>query len=160
VSTDLEVPDGAAVRVPPPIVPVIALGLGLLLDKWPAPVPLSISCAVQFGVGGGLVAAGLGLMAAAIGLFRSTGQDPKPWESTPEIISTGIYGFTRNPMYLAMGFLQGGIGLMLVNVWVISLVPVTWFAIYRIAIRHEESYLEQKFGSVYQDYKKSVRRWL
>lgn len=99
-------------------------------------------------------------MAAAIGLFRSTGQDPKPWESTPEIISTGIYGFTRNPMYLAMGFLQGGIGLMLVNVWVISLVPVTWFAIYRIAIRHEESYLEQKFGSVYQDYKKSVRRWL
>jgi protein-S-isoprenylcysteine O-methyltransferase Ste14 len=39
-------------------------------------------------------------------------------------------------------------------------VPAVWWVIYRIAIRHEEAYLEQKFGSAYSDYKASVRRWL
>ena len=103
---------------------------------------------------------GIGLMAGAFGLFRRTGQDPKPWESTPEIISTGIYRFTRNPMYVSMGLLQAGLGVAFANGWVVLLVPVVWGVIYAIAIRHEEAYLERKFGSRYTDYKKSVRRWL
>ena len=124
------------------------------------PIAWDLPDAVR-GIAGGLViVAGLALMATAFGLFRSTGQDPKPWEMTPEIISTGIYRFTRNPMYVSMGLLQAGVGLALASTWVIILVPVSWVVIYWIAIRHEEAYLEKKFGSVYLDYKASVRRWL
>lgn len=152
--------DGAAVRIPPPLVPLIALVLGALVHGLAWPLSLPVEGGLRWGVAGVLVALGLGLMAVAMGLFRSTDQDPKPWVSTPEIISTGIYRYTRNPMYLGMGLLQAGFGVLLANAWVVVLVPVTWWTIYQIAIRHEEAYLERKFGSTYTDYKDSVRRWL
>jgi protein-S-isoprenylcysteine O-methyltransferase Ste14 len=151
---------GAAVRFPPPFVPLIALAAGVVAHLWFWPLRLSIEGVWRYGAGGLLVAIGVALMAAAFGLFRRTGQDPAPWENTPEIISTGIYRWTRNPMYVSMGLLQAGFGVLLANAWVVLLVPVTWFVIYAIAIRHEEAYLEGKFGSVYLDYKRSVRRWL
>lgn len=160
MSANTQGPDGAAVRFPPPFVPLIALAIGVVLHLFVRPLALPIEGAARFGTGILLIGAGLGLMGAAIGLFRRTGQDPKPWVSTPEIITTGIYAFTRNPMYLGMGLLQGGIGLALANGWVLAFVPITWITIYLIAIRHEEAYLEAKFGSTYTDYKKSVRRWL
>jgi protein-S-isoprenylcysteine O-methyltransferase Ste14 len=155
----LESSDGAAVRFPPPLVPLIALALGELVHRLVWPLPLPVSGALRYGLAMLLIAAGFALMAAAFGRFRSTGQDPAPWESTPEIISTGIYRFTRNPMYVSVGLLQAGIGVALADGWVVLLVPAAWLVIYWIAIRHEEAYLEQKFGSVYTDYKASVRRW-
>ena len=159
-SDDARSHDGAAVRFPPPFVPLIALALGVVLQSFTTALVLPIEGWPRYAGGGLAIAAGLVLMGAAMGLFRSTGQDPKPWKSTPEIISTGIYGFTRNPMYLGMGLLQGGIGVALANGWVVAFVPITWLVIQRIAIRHEEAYLEAKFGSSYTDYKKSVRRWI
>jgi protein-S-isoprenylcysteine O-methyltransferase Ste14 len=152
--------DGAAVRFPPPFVPVILLGVGLVLHGFLWPLPLPIAGVWRWVLAGALLLAGLGLGLGAIGLFQRTGQDAKPWEPTPEIISTGVYRFTRNPMYLGMGLLQAGIGVALANAWVVLLVPLTWLVIQRIAIRHEEAYLERKFGAVYTDYCRSVRRWL
>lgn len=98
--------------------------------------------------------------AGAVGLFRRTGQDPKPWKTTPEIISTGVYRFTRNPMYLGMALLQVGIGVGFANGWILALLPPVLVIIYAVAIRPEETYLESKFGDGYTAYKKSVRRWL
>ena len=151
---------GAAVRIPPPIIPVVGLAAGFVLAWLLGPFPNPLLGAARFALGGILVIAGLGLMAAAIGLFRSTGQDPAPWEESPELIATGIYRYTRNPMYLAMGLLQGGLGILFAELWSLLLVPVTWFVIYLIAIRHEEAYLAEKFGTPYLDYKKRVRRWI
>ncbi len=62
-------------------------------------------------------------------------------------------------MYLAMGLLQGGTGLLLSNAWIVGLVPVTWLVIYVIAIRHEEAYLDEKFGTSDGAYRDSARRW-
>ncbi len=152
--------DGAAVRFPPPLVPLIALVLGVGLQRAIAPLPIVPTGGMRFAAAFVFSAAGLGLMAAAMRLFQATGQDPKPWETTPAIISTGIYRFTRNPMYLGMGLLQAGIGFALRNGWVVALVPISWLIIYWIAIRHEEAYLTHKFAVVYQDYKASVRRWI
>ena len=151
--------DAAPVRFPPPLVPVIALAVGAGLH-WLRPLPLPEAAAFRYGLGTVLVALGIGVLGAAFGLFRRTGQDPAPWESTPEVISTGIYRYTRNPMYVSMGLLQTGIGVLLANGWVVALVPVSLWAIWHIAIRHEEGYLERKFGTAYTDYKRSVRRWL
>ena len=93
------------------------------------------------------------------GVFAFT-QDPKPWEPTPEIISAGVYRFTRNPMYVGMALLQTGIGLALVSAWIIALAPVVLAVVYVTAVRHEEAYLEEKFGAAYLNYKSSVRRWI
>lgn len=152
--------DGAAVRLPPPVVPVIALGVGMLLGAFLWPLSLPLAGLVRWGLALLLLAAGLGLMAGAFRHFRRTGQDPKPWLSTPEIIAGGVYRFTRNPMYVSMALLQAGLGVALANAWVVLLVPVTCAVIQRTAIRHEEAYLERKFGATYADYRRSVRRWL
>jgi len=99
-------------------------------------------------------------MIGAVKLFKRTGQDPKPWQPTPEIISTGIYRYTRNPMYVALALIQIAIGLGLANGWIIVLVLPVLIIVDITAIRPEEAYLERKFGAAYTDYKKSVRRWL
>lgn len=152
--------DGAAVRIPPPLVYLGAVILGGLLHEWVRPLRLPLATGWRIGLALGAAALGVALVAAAIGLFRRTGQDPKPWESTPEILSTGIYRFTRNPMYLGMALLQTGIGIGWANGWIVALVPLVLVAIHHTAIRHEEAYLERKFGDTYRDYRRSVRRWL
>ncbi|NNL68216.1 MAG: isoprenylcysteine carboxylmethyltransferase family protein [Myxococcales bacterium] len=151
--------DGAAVRFPPPFVPLIALAVGMAVHAL-LPLGLPIAGALRWLLAGALVSAGIALLAAAFGLFQATGQDPAPWETTPEVISTGVYARTRNPMYVSMALLQAGIGVALANAWVVLLVPVTCWVIARIAIRHEETYLERKFGAAYTDYKARVRRWI
>ena len=152
--------DGAAVRFPPPLIYLGSVLVGALLHALVLPLPLALSPGARAGVAGIMILSGLALMAGAIKLFRGTGQDLKPWEPTPEIISTGTYRFSRNPMYLGMALLQAGIGIALANGWIVVLVaPVLWL-IYTIAIRPEEDYLEQKFGDAYAQYKASVRRWL
>jgi protein-S-isoprenylcysteine O-methyltransferase Ste14 len=160
MSTEAGPYDGAAVRFPPPFVPLIALVLGVVIHLWGLPLRVPLEGGLRYGLSALLLALGLLLMGGAVGLFRKTGQDPKPWLSTPEIISTGVYRYTRNPMYVSMGLLQAGIGVALANGWVVLLVPVVWTVIYLIAIRHEEAYLEAKFARAYVEYKASVRRWL
>jgi len=151
--------DGAAVRLPPPLVPLFALAGGVLLQRFVWPIPIPLGAAARYAIGLVLAAAGIALIAAALGRFRSTGQNPEPWASTPEIISTGVYRYTRNPMYVSLGLLQAGIGVALANGWIVVFVPVVSAVIQLTAIRHEEAYLERKFGSAYTDYKASVRRW-
>jgi protein-S-isoprenylcysteine O-methyltransferase Ste14 len=135
--------DGAAVRIPPPLVYLGAVMFGLRITVGAAAAVLSLV-----------------LVVLANNLFRRTDQDPKPWVTTPEIISTGVYRITRNPMYVGMGLLQIAIGVGLANWWIIILVPVVLAIVYLTAIRHEEAYLERKFGAAYTDYKELVRRWL
>jgi len=117
-------------------------------------MPLRIAAAA---IAGG---AGLALVGAAVLAFRRTGQDPKPWKTTPEFIATGAYRWSRNPMYTGMALLQTGLAFGLANGWLLALVPVVLAVIYATAIRHEEAYLEAKFGDSYRTFKQTVRRWL
>lgn len=155
-----ETHDGAAVRIPPPLLFLGGALAGGLLHWTVLPLPLSLAAGWKTGITVTLAVLGILLTAAAIGLFSRTGQDPKPWKATPEIISTGIYGLTRNPMYVGMALIQAALGVGLANGWILALVPVVLAAVYWTAIRHEEAYLENKFGDAYLDYKRSVRRWI
>ena len=153
-------PRGAAVRLPPPLVPLILLGVGMGVHRFvPLVTPLGQGAAGWI-LGLGFVVAGVALVTLAMGWFRKTGQDPKPWTESPELILEGIYRWTRNPMYVGFGALQAGIGLLLGSLWPLLLVPMTGWAIQRTAIVHEEAYLTATFGEPYERYMESVRRWL
>jgi protein-S-isoprenylcysteine O-methyltransferase Ste14 len=151
---------GAGVRIAPPIVYIATILAGVLLHKFALPFPLPLSNSVR--LTGVLVSVllGFGLIAAAMTLFRRTGQDPAPWKVTPSIVSGGIFRLTRNPMYVGMTSLQVSTGVGMRNGWILVMVPLTLLMIYVTAIRHEEAYLEREFGEAYLDYKKAVRRWL
>jgi protein-S-isoprenylcysteine O-methyltransferase Ste14 len=152
--------DGAAVRIPPPLIYLGAVVAGVLLHGLSLPARLALPLGARVAVTAVASLLGLFLIGGAIRLFTRTGQDPKPWEPTPEIVSTGVYRFTRNPMYLGMALLQIAIGVGLANAWILALVPLVLVLVYGTAIRHEETYLERKFGETYLGYKRSVRRWL
>jgi protein-S-isoprenylcysteine O-methyltransferase Ste14 len=152
--------DAAAVRFPPPLVYAFAIIAGIVLHSLAVPFELGLPPAARSGGAAVSGAGGLAWLAAAARLFKRSGQDPKPWKVTPEIISTGIYGITRNPMYVSMGLLQLSVGIALDNGWILAFLPIVLGIVYVIAIRHEESYLEAKFGEAYQSYKSSVRRWI
>jgi protein-S-isoprenylcysteine O-methyltransferase Ste14 len=111
---------------------------------------------------GGLiaVAAVLVLVVLPFRQFQQSGQDPKPWTPTPEIVVAGAFKFTRNPMYLGMIVFCLGFAIILSDVWILILTPVCGWLIYHLAIRHEEDYLEEKFGESYRAYKATVRRWI
>jgi protein-S-isoprenylcysteine O-methyltransferase Ste14 len=151
--------DAAAVRVPPPLVYLGGILLGVALG-FAAPLPLGLSTGARTALGVALIGAGLAFGFPAFARMRATGQNPAPWTTTPELIGGGIYRFSRNPMYVGMALLQAGIGVAAANGWILLLVPVAMAAVYATAIRHEEAYLERKFGEPYVAYKRSVRRWL
>ncbi len=152
--------DGAAVRVPPPLVHGLALGLGVGLHVLVLALPLGLGWEARVGLAALLGLGGLALAGAALRLFRRTGQDPEPWRVTPEIIRSGVYRLTRNPMYLGLALLQSAVGIGADNGWVLLLAPLASAIVHVIAVLPEEAYLERKFGDAYRDYKNSVRRWL
>ena len=154
--------DHAAVRFPPPLVPVLTILIGYGIEKvFPLIAASTVSSAVRIGVGGSIVAISVAWLGVwPIVLFRRSGQDPKPWTATPGLLIEGPYKFTRNPMYLMMVLVCQGVGVILASAWVLLVSWLCGWVIYLTAIRHEEAYLEHKFGDSYRRYKKQVRRWV
>ena len=152
----------AAVKFPPPIVPIVTIVVGHVIGRFLPLFPgVILPTPERYWLGGLIcVAAVLGLVVWPARQFQRSGQDPKPWTPTPEIVVSGAYQFTRNPMYLGMLVFCLGFAVILSDAWIVILTPVCGWLIYYTAIRHEEVYLEEKFGESYRAYKATVRRWI
>jgi len=74
--------------------------------------------------------------------------------------TSGIYSFTRNPMYLSLICLYCGLAVFLGNWWTFIFLPLLIVIVQFYVIKKEEQYLQQAFGSNYDDYKRRVRRWI
>ena len=151
----------AAVKFPPPILPIVTIVAGYILGRLvPVLSAYELPTPARYWIGGLIaVAAVLVLGVWPIRQFKQSGQDVKPWTPTPQIVVSGPDKFTRNPMYLMMILICIGFAVILSDVWILILTPVCGWFIYHLAIRHEEDYLEEKFGDSYREYKNRVRRW-
>jgi protein-S-isoprenylcysteine O-methyltransferase Ste14 len=158
--TDVEGERGAKVRFPPPLVYLISILLGVAVRYAARPLAVAAYRYLVLTVGVAVILAGLWLIVGALTLFKRTGQDPKPWKPTPEIVLSGPYRFTRNPMYLGLTCIQIGLGLALNNVWISFLAVFSLLAVHFIAVIPEENYLTEKFGDSYRGYLAKVRRYL
>jgi protein-S-isoprenylcysteine O-methyltransferase Ste14 len=75
-------------------------------------------------------------------------------------VPTGVHGWTRNPIYLGMFLIYGGIGVAAHSTCVLVLtLPLAILVRYGVVAR-EEAYLERRFGDAYLDCKRRVQRWL
>jgi protein-S-isoprenylcysteine O-methyltransferase Ste14 len=94
--------------------------------------------------------------------FRRAGTTVSPIrpQATSVLVSTGIYRFSRNPMYLGLSLVLIGWSLVLGNS--LSLGGVAVFVMYlnRFQITPEERALTAKFGNEFTAYQRRVRRWL
>ena len=152
--------DSAQVKFPPPLVYIGFLLTGLLLDRLTGRVPDFIPVSPFIMVAGGIaLLAGVAVMFAGTSRFRQLGNNLEPWKHANQIVSSGIYRFTRNPMYLGMTLLHLGLALWFRSSWAIILLPVAIIVIRTQVIAREERYLEKKFGDEYLAYKARVRRW-
>jgi protein-S-isoprenylcysteine O-methyltransferase Ste14 len=81
-------------------------------------------------------------------------------EPTRVLVTTGIYGRTRNPIHLGMFLVYGGIGVAASSPWTLILSPPLAITIRYGVVAREEAYLERRFGDAYRDYTARVPRWL
>jgi len=150
---------GAKVRFPPPLVYVAFILVGAAL-AYAAPLPVPGSRYLSVAAGVAIILGGVWLIADALKLFRRTGQDPAPWKPSPELVLSGSYHFTRNPMYLGLTCIQVALGLAFNNLWISFLAAFSLLAVHFIAVVPEERYLAEKFGDSYRAYMIKVRRYL
>jgi protein-S-isoprenylcysteine O-methyltransferase Ste14 len=154
-----EANDAASVRVPPPLVFLAGVFAGAALG-WAAPLRLGLLGGTRIAATAAIGLLGLCFGAPAIAVMRRSGQNPAPWTTTPALLGSGVYRVSRNPMYVGMALLQAAIGVGAANGWILLLLPVSLAVVWATAIRHEEAYLERKFGEPYLAYKRRVRRWV
>jgi protein-S-isoprenylcysteine O-methyltransferase Ste14 len=147
-------------KFPPP---VLALGLALLMWFASSLVPpVVVRFGVRVGVALALVAIGLSISISGMVSFRraKTTMNPIKPSAASSLVTSGVYRYTRNPMYLGLLVTLMGWAVFLSNP--LALLAASLFVLYinRFQINPEERVLSSLFGAEYAAYKEKVRRWL
>jgi len=105
---------------------------------------------------------GSAIVLAGILTFRrmETTVNPLTPEATTTMVTSGIYRFTRNPMYLGFLLVLVGWAIHLSNLPAFAFLPLFVWYMNRFQIQPEERALASKFPEVFTAYKRSVRRWI
>jgi len=147
-------------KIPPPI---LALVFALLMSLGASAAPtLSLPVPHREALALGLALLGFGIDAVAVASFwrARTTINPLNPGSAQSLVTSGIYGLTRNPMYLGLTLVLTAWGLHLAHALALGLVAgfVSYLARYQIG--PEERILREKFGPGYDAYTRRVRRWI
>jgi protein-S-isoprenylcysteine O-methyltransferase Ste14 len=150
--------DRAKVALLPPLIPLFAVGAGVLIQL---ALPVAVAPAsITTPLGVLLILVSILLVVAAareLAKARTTFDVRKP---TTALVVTGVFRLSRNPVYFSMLLLCMGIALLGNSMPMLLLTLPAGSALCLLVIRREEDYLERKFGSAYLAYKATVRRWV
>lgn len=156
--SEIQVEDHANVKVPAPVL-VLLLLIAAFLLRYLGPLPLVAPPIVEY-IGFVLIGGCFLLGWNALKEFRRANTSVDPSRPVSNLVTSGIYRFTRNPIYLGFLLLVICIPLTADTYWGVLFAPLFVLLCNRLVIEHEEAYLERKFGTAYTDYKSRVRRWL
>jgi protein-S-isoprenylcysteine O-methyltransferase Ste14 len=118
------------------------------------PIPFHGPAAVLF------ILAGLGFSAAGFFTFKSRHTPVRPGAEPTQLVLSGPYRITRNPMYLGLLLISIGCFFAVESLWfVISPIVFFWVINFRL-IPFEEQLMKEHFGAQYEAYRQRVRRWL
>ena len=153
-------PDVAGVIALPPLIYLGFLAAATVLEAIvPLPIPVAHSLASDL-AGVALAAGGFVMIAIGTRRFAAAGTNVPPTLPTTALVVDGIYGRTRNPLYLGTSLIYLGLSVAAGSLWAIALlVPLLWVINVGV-VKREERYLERKFGDAYRAYKSRVRRWI
>lgn len=145
-------------KIPPPIIALVFAILAYVSSLSGAKFSFQGQTYIAFA----LLISGLAVIIVANIQFRraSTTINPLKPETASTLVTNGIFGYSRNPMYLGMALALASYSLYLGS-W-ICLVSVPAFIQYmnRFQIIPEENAMNSLFGQAFQDYCKTVRRWI
>jgi protein-S-isoprenylcysteine O-methyltransferase Ste14 len=154
----------AGVIARPPLLFLAALLLGFAFDHvltLPFPVPrIGPAHWISAIIAGSLILIGMAVFAAGIRNFSRAATPVQGTKPTRALVTTGMHGWSRNPIYLGMFLVYGGIGLTVRSPWILILMLPLAITIRYGVVAREEGYLELRFGDTYREYTARVRRWL
>jgi protein-S-isoprenylcysteine O-methyltransferase Ste14 len=150
--------DNPGIEVPPPLIYVVPLIFGLLLDRRRhiSFLPRGATRALGWPLLGG----GAALNGWFLKTIREADVPIRTDKPVPRLTTEGPFRYTRNPSYLALAMIYAGIAVLRNSLWAMLLLPFAVIVIQREVIGREERYLERTFGEEYLDYKGRVRRWV
>jgi protein-S-isoprenylcysteine O-methyltransferase Ste14 len=147
--------DGATAGViaRPPLLFLAALLVGYVLDRL-LPFPFTVpggDSPVHWTVASAPILIGLALAVTGIRSFSRAANPVPTNQATRVLVTTGIHGRSRNPIYLGLFLVYGGIGTVARSPWTLTLtLPLAITLRYGVVAR-EEAYLERRFGKAYRD---------
>ena len=146
-------------KVPPPLV---ALVTGLLM-WWAAKLvpPLALPGVARIAVAVVFAGVGVGLAMSGVLTFRraKTTVNPTTPAAASALVRTGVFRFTRNPMYLGLLLCLVAWAIFLSSVLALLSAPLYVVYMNRFQIAPEERALAALFGDSFAAYKRDVRRW-
>jgi len=142
----------------PPVWLLLALAVSFVLDRW-FPVMRLVPAPWNYL---GLIPLGFGaLMSLTAALsFRRAGTSVVPFTPSTALVTEGWFRLTRNPMYLGLALILGGVALIDGTLGAFLPLPVLIAILHLRFIKVEEPFLEGIFGNDYRAYKARVRRWV
>ncbi len=147
-------------RVPPLAVLLIAGVLMGMIALW---MPsLAWSQAIRVGIGAAFAAIGILIAVSGLVAFRRarTSASPLRPDKASSLVASGIYRYTRNPMYFGMLLVLIGWAVYLARPWALAVLPVFVIYMNRFQIGPEERALAGIFGAEFDAYRNRVRRWM
>ncbi len=150
-------------KIPPPLVAAaIAGGMVAAASLLPPVLALELPQGARQGVSLALAGAGACFDVAGLVAFRKakTTVNPLTPSKSATVVTTGVYQWTRNPMYLGLALILLGWAVYLASVWALPGPLVFAAYITRFQIVPEERALTARFGAAYSAYCARVRRWL
>ena len=145
-------------KIPPPIVTLV-FGLCIYLSKSFFP-EFSFSILSSLSIISFIV--GISVLVTAIISFKNheTTVNPISIEKASSLVVTGIFKYSRNPMYLGMSFILLGLTLKYNLIGGLIFTGLFMLFITIFQIKPEETAMEKLFDQEWKDYVSNVRRWL
>jgi protein-S-isoprenylcysteine O-methyltransferase Ste14 len=77
-----------------------------------------------------------------------------------KLVTTGIYGFVRHPIYAAFLYAVTGLTFISNNLYLLILPVIYWLILTVVMIKTEEKWLYDKFSESYAEYSTNVSRFV
>ena len=133
---------------------LVGLAATVLFPPPRLPVPMAQVLGAAF-IGSGIL-----ISIWAVRTMRSRGASPDALRPPATLLTTGAFGFSRNPIYLGFVLFYAGVGLLLNSLWIVLLTPAVVVALTLEIIVRDERLLEKRFGDEFDTYRAKVRRWV
>ncbi len=149
-----------ALKVPPVAQVIITAAAMYVVSKMVPALTFSLNGSTALAVALGLMGLSLGIMGVTQFRIAQTTPNPQALEQVSSLVTSGVYQYSRNPMYVGLVLILLGWAFYLSHFLAFVLLPIFILYITRFQIQPEERMMAQKFGKTYQDYLNKVRRWI